>query len=59
MELTCSPSVNVAHHSIGKERAALFRRYRVAGRKLRPDVFQRVTCGNFRPAVRFQRDNGR
>jgi hypothetical protein len=50
---------NHAHHSIGKERAALFRRYRVAARKQRPDIYQKVTPGNFRPVRTFQRDNGR
>ena len=59
MELTWSPNLNVAHHTIGKERAALFRRYRVVARKRGPDVVRRVTRDNFRPVLSLQRDNGR
>lgn len=47
------------HHSIGKERAALFRRYRVVARKQRPDNRERVTDGKLRCDQIFQPDNGR
>jgi hypothetical protein len=40
MELTV-PSLkrDLAQHGIGKERAALFRHYRVVAQKQRPDIF--------------------
>ena len=57
MELTV-PSLNrdLAQHTIGKERAALFRHYRVVARKQRPDVLLgRIKRGN----TVFHPDNGR
>lgn len=48
----------LAHHAIGKERAALFRHYRVAARKQRSDVFfRRVKRCDIDPV--FHPDNGR
>jgi len=60
MELTIS-SLNrdFARLTIGKERAALFRHYRVVARKQRPDVFsagEKRGNGDFVPV--FHRDNG-
>ena len=38
---------DLAQHTIGKERAALFRHYRVVARKQRSDVFfGQITRGN-------------
>jgi hypothetical protein len=43
--------------TIGKERAALFRHYRVAARKQKPDV--RVKSGIANSVPVFHADNGR
>jgi hypothetical protein len=61
MELTISsPNRDFAKLTIGKERAALFRHYRVVARKQRPDVFSaRVKRGNCDSVPVFYRDNGR
>jgi hypothetical protein len=61
MELTISRlNRGLAKQTIGKERAALFRHYRVVARKQRPDVFSaRVKRGNSDSASVFYRDNGR
>lgn len=49
---------DLAQHAMGKERAALFRHYRVVARKQRPDVFfHRVKRCNIDPV--FHPDNGR
>jgi len=45
-----------AQQTIGKERAALFRHYRVVARKQRPDVVKR---GNTHSVPVFHPDNGR
>jgi hypothetical protein len=60
MELTISClQRDLAKHTIGKERAALFRHYRVVARKQRPDVFSaRVNRGNTHSVSVFT-DNGR
>jgi hypothetical protein len=51
---------DLAKQTIGKERAALFRHYRVVARKQRPNVFSiRVKRGNSDSASVFYRDNGR
>ena len=58
MELTVfSLKRDLAQQTIGKERAALFRHYRVVARKQRPDV--RVERGNSHPVPVFHPDNGR
>jgi hypothetical protein len=57
MELTVSSlKRDLARRTIGKERAALFRHYRVVARKQRPDVVKR---GNSYSVPVFYRDNGR
>jgi hypothetical protein len=61
MELTIS-SLNrdLAKQTIGKERANLFRHYRVVARKQRPDVFSaRVKRGNSDSVPVFYSDDGR
>jgi hypothetical protein len=45
-----------AQQTIGKERAALFRHYRVVARKQRPDIVKR---GNTHSVPVFHPDNGR
>jgi len=61
MELTVSSlKRDFAKQTIGKERAALFRHYRVVARKNRPDVFStRGQLGNTHSVPVFYRDNGR
>ena len=61
MELTISSlKHDFAKQTIGKERAALFRHYRVVARKQRPDVFSaRVKHGNTHSVRAFHPDNGR
>jgi hypothetical protein len=61
MELTISSlKRDLAKQTIGKERAALFRHYRVVARKQRPDVFStRVKRGNAHSVPVFHPDNGR
>jgi hypothetical protein len=60
MELTISAlQRDLAKQTIGKERAALFRHYRVVARKQRLDVFSaRVKRGNTRSVPVFTH-NGR
>jgi hypothetical protein len=60
MELTISSlKRDLGKETIGKERAALFRHYRVVSRKQRSDVFSpRVTRGNAQSVPMFT-DNGR
>lgn len=59
MELTVATlKRDLAQHAIGKERAALFRHYRVVARKQRPNsFFERVKRGTTQPV--FHPDNGR
>jgi hypothetical protein len=61
MELTISSlKRDLAKQTIGKERAALFRHYRVVARKQSPDVFSaRVKPGNAHSVPVFHPDNGR
>ena len=61
MELTVSSlKRDFAKGTIGKERAALFRRYRVVERQQRPEVFlARVKRGDSHSVPVFHRDNGR
>jgi hypothetical protein len=61
MELTISSlKRDLAKQTISKERAALFRHYRVVARKQRPDVFSaRVKRGNTDSVPVFHPDNGR
>ena len=57
MELTVSSlKRDFAKQTIGKERAALFRHYRVVARKQRPDAVKR---GNTHSVPVFHPDNGR
>jgi hypothetical protein len=57
MELTVSSlKRDLAQQIIGKERAALFRHYRVVARKQRPEIVKR---GNSYSVPVFHRDNGR
>jgi len=57
MELTVSSlKRDFAKQTIGKERAALFRHYRVVARKQRSDVVKR---GNTHSVPVFHPDNGR
>lgn len=51
---------DLSQHTIGKERAALFRHYRVVARKQRLHVFGgRVKRGNAQSVPVFNPDNGR
>lgn len=51
---------DLSQHTIGKERAALFRHYRVVARKQRLHVFGgRVERGNAQSVPVFNPDNGR
>ena len=61
MELTISSlKRDLEKQTIGKERAALFRHYRVVARKQKPDVYLgRVTRGNTHSVPVFHHDNGR
>jgi hypothetical protein len=61
MELTVSRlKRDLSQQTIGKERAALFRHYRVVARKQRPDVYLgRVTRGNSHSVPVLHPDNGR
>jgi hypothetical protein len=61
MELTVSSlKRDLAQHTIAKERAALFRHYRVVAREQTPDVFLgRVTRGDIHSVPAFHPDNGR
>jgi hypothetical protein len=61
MELTISSlKRDLAKQTIGKERAALFRHYRVVARKQPPDVFSaRVKHDNTHSVPVFHPDNGR
>jgi hypothetical protein len=61
MELTVSSlKRDLAQQTIGKERAALFRHYRVVARKQRPDILLgRVKRGNSHSVPVFHPDNGR
>jgi hypothetical protein len=60
MELTV-PSLkrDPAQHSIGKERAALFRHYRVVAQKQRPDIFFGRVKHDTHSVQVFHPDNGR
>jgi hypothetical protein len=61
MELTVSSlERDLARQTIGKERAALFRHYRVVARKQTPDVYlARAKRGNTDFVPIFHHDNGR
>jgi hypothetical protein len=61
MELTVSSlKRDLAKQTIGKERAALFRHYRVVARKQRPDVYVAgVKRGNTQSVPMSHHDNGR
>jgi hypothetical protein len=61
MELTLSTlKRDFGKETIGKERAALFRHYRVVSRKQRSDVFcPRVNRGNTHLVPVFYPDDGR
>ena len=51
---------DLSQQTVGKERAALFRHYRVVARKQRPNVFGgRVKRGNSQSVPVFHPDNGR
>jgi hypothetical protein len=60
MELTV-PSLkrDLAHHTIGKERAALFRHYRVVAQKQRPDIILGRVNRDTHSLPVFHPDNGR
>jgi len=57
--LTQNCALYYAHHKTSKGRAALFKRFRAAARKQRPDVRRQVTFGELFIAPRLHRDNGR
>jgi len=61
MELTTSAlHRDLSRQTIGKERAALFRHYRVVARKQRSGVFSaRVKLGNIHTVPVLHSDNGR
>ena len=61
MELTVSSlKRDLAQQTIGKERAALFRHYRVVARKQLSDVFSaRMKRGDTHSVPVFHHDNGR
>jgi len=60
VELTV-PSLkrDLAQHGIGKERAALFRHYRVVARKQRPGIFLGRVNRDTHSGPVFHPDNGR
>jgi len=46
-------------HKTSKRRAALFKKFRAAARKRRPDVRRQLTFGELFLAQRLHKDNGR
>ncbi|HST31745.1 MAG TPA: hypothetical protein VLK27_12995 [Chthoniobacterales bacterium] len=60
MELTVtSLKRDLAQRGIGKERAALFRHYRVVAQKQRPDIFLGRVKRDIHSVPVFHPDNGR
>jgi hypothetical protein len=57
--LTQNCALYYAQHKTSKDRAALFRKFRAAARKRRPDVRRQLAFGELFIAARLHKDNGR
>src|SRR5437762_5078186 len=57
--LTQNCALYYAQHKTSKGRAALFKKFRAAARKRRPDVRQQLTFGDLFIVSRVHKDNGR
>ena len=57
--LTQNCALYYAQHKTSKGRAALFRKFRAAARKKRPDVRRQLTSGDLFIVSRLHQDNGR
>jgi hypothetical protein len=57
--LTQNCALYYAQHKTSKGRAALFKKFRAAARKRRPDVRRQLTSGDLFIVPRLHRDNGR
>jgi hypothetical protein len=57
--LTENCALYYAQHKTSKGRAALFKRFRAAGRKQGPDVRQQLTLGALFVVPLLHQDNGR
>jgi hypothetical protein len=57
--LTQNCALYYAQHKASKSRAALFKKFRAAGRKQGPDVRQQLTFGDLFVVPRLHQDNGR
>src|SRR6266550_106502 len=57
--LTQNCALYYAQHKTSKGRAALFKKFRAAARKRRPDVRQQLTFGDLFIVPRLHKDNGR
>jgi hypothetical protein len=57
--ITQNSALYFAHHKASKRRAALFRRFRAAASKQRPDVRRQLTFGELFTAQPLHPDNGR
>ena len=57
--LTQNCALYYAQHKTSKARAALFKKFRAAARKRRPDVRRQLTFGELFLAPRLHKDNGR
>jgi len=57
--LTQNCALYYAQHKTSKGRAALFKKFRAAARKRRPDVRRQLTSGNLFIVARLHQDNGR
>jgi hypothetical protein len=57
--LTQNGALYFAQHKISKQRATLFRRFAIAAKKQRPDVWQQPPTGDLFLWQRLHCDNGR
>ena len=57
--ITQNSALYFAQHKLSKRRAALFKKFRAAARKRRPDVRQQLTFGDLFIVPRLHKDNGR
>jgi len=57
--LTQNCALYYAQHKTSKGRAALFKKFRAAVRKRRPDIRRQSTFGELFLAPRLHKDNGR
>ena len=56
--ITQNSALYFAQHKLSKRRAALFKKFRAAARKRRPDVRRQLTFGELFIAPRLHKDNG-